>query len=64
MYPAIGCCPFCENYKKLYFNAKHLEKGLNRGAKMFGAFFFQKKVSFLANIGQWPNFSRVGPELL
>ena len=23
--------PFCENYTKLYFNAKHLEKGLNRG---------------------------------
>ena len=23
--------PFCENYAKLYSNAKHLEKGLNRG---------------------------------
>ena len=23
--------PFCENYAKLYFVAKHLEKGLNRG---------------------------------
>ena len=23
--------PFCENYAKLYFNAKHLEKGSNRG---------------------------------
>ena len=23
--------PFCENYAKLYFDAKHLEKGLNRG---------------------------------
>ena len=22
---------FCENYAKLYFDAKHLEKGLNRG---------------------------------
>ena len=22
---------FCENYEKLYFNAKHLEKGLSRG---------------------------------
>ena len=30
---------------------------------MFGAFFF-KKVFFLANIAQWPNFSGVGPELL
>ena len=23
--------PFCENYTKLYFDAKHLEKGLNKG---------------------------------
>ena len=23
--------PFCENYAKLDFDAKHLEKGLNRG---------------------------------
>ena len=23
--------PFCENYAKLYFDAKHIEKGLNRG---------------------------------
>ena len=23
--------PFCENYGKLYFDAKHLEKWLNRG---------------------------------
>ena len=22
--------PFCEDYPKLYFDAKHLEKGLNR----------------------------------
>ena len=22
--------PFCENYAKLYFDTKHLEKGLNR----------------------------------
>ena len=25
--------PFCENYAKLYFDAKHLEKGLNRGGE-------------------------------
>ena len=24
-------CPFCENYEKLYFDAKHLQKGLNKG---------------------------------
>ena len=29
--PTIGCCTFCENNAKLYFDAKHLEKGLNRG---------------------------------
>ena len=23
--------PFCENYAKLYFNVKHLQKGVNRG---------------------------------
>ena len=23
--------PFCENYAMLYFDAKHLEKGLNMG---------------------------------
>ena len=31
--------PFCKNYAKLYFDAKHLEKGLNRGGEMFGAPF-------------------------
>ena len=25
-----GAAPFCENYAKLYFDAKHLEKGLIR----------------------------------
>ena len=34
--------PFCENYVKLYFDAKHLEKGLNRGAEIFGALFSKK----------------------
>ena len=27
---------FCENYAKLYFDAKHLEKGLNRGGDRNG----------------------------
>ena len=31
MHPAIGRCPFCENYAKFYFDAKHLEKLLNGG---------------------------------
>ena len=26
-----GDALFCENYAKLYFDAKHLEKGLNKG---------------------------------
>ena len=25
-----GAATFCENYERLYFDAKHLEKGLNR----------------------------------
>ena len=32
--------PFCENYAKLYFVAKHLEKGLNRGVEVFGCPFW------------------------
>ena len=27
----IERCSFCKNYTNLYFNAKHLEKGLYRG---------------------------------
>ena len=30
LFSAIKCCPFRENYSKLYFNKKHFEKGLNR----------------------------------
>ena len=26
-----NAAPFCQNYTKLYFDAKHLENGLNRG---------------------------------
>ena len=26
----LEAAPFCENQAKLYFDAKHLEKGLNR----------------------------------
>ena len=56
----LNGAPFCENYAKLYFEAKHLEKGLNfffgGGAWNFGgpffkkSFLFHKKVSFLVNI--------------
>ena len=54
--------PFCKNYTKLYFDAKHLEKGLNRRGEIFGALFskkvafFHKKVPFLANIECCPKF--------
>ena len=34
--------PFFENYTKLHFDAKHLEKRLNRGSGIFGAFFNKK----------------------
>ena len=47
---------FCENYIWLYFDSKHLEKGLKRGEEIFGAIFFSKKVPILANIGYCPNF--------
>ena len=46
--------PFCENYAKLYFDAKHLEKGLNRGSWNVWFPFF--KTLFLSNIGCCSNF--------
>ena len=33
----IERCSFCKNYTNLYFNAKHLEKGLDRGGGGGGA---------------------------
>ena len=39
-----------ENYAKLYFHAKHLEKALNRGVVNFLVPFFQKSILF----GQYP----------
>ena len=42
MRPAIGRCPIYENYTEFYFDAKHLEMGLNEEG---GAIFlcpFQK----------------------
>ena len=39
----LNAAPFSENYTKLYFDAKHLEKGLNSeaggGGEIFGALF-------------------------
>ena len=51
-----GAALFCENYAKLYFDAKHLEKGLNRGREIFGSLFIKKRKSILTNIGSCPNF--------
>ena len=38
----LDVAPFCENYAKLYFDAKHLEKGLNRGWWNFWCLFLKK----------------------
>ena len=60
--------PFCEDYTKLYFDSKHLKKGLNRRGKIYVALFskkcsfsiksalFHKKCSFLPNIKRCPEF--------
>ena len=38
---------FCENYARLYFDTKHLEKGLMKGGKIYVApFFFRKSALF------------------
>ena len=40
--------PFCENYPKLYFDTKYLERGLNGGGgEIFGALFSKKCHFFL-----------------
>ena len=44
-----GTSPFCENYEKIYFDAKYVENGLNRGA-------VKLLMPFLVNIGHCPNF--------
>ena len=50
IFQQLDADPFCDNYVKLYFDVKHLEKGLNRGGEIFGAvfFFFSKMCPF------WP----------
>ena len=49
----LDTSPFSGNYAKLYFDAKHLEKNLNRVDGIFGVLFFKKR-PFLANIGRCP----------
>ena len=38
----LGATPFCENYAKLYFDAKYLEKRVSRGGEIFVALFLKK----------------------
>ena len=52
----LNAAPFFENYAKLYFDAKHLEKGLNRGEGVTFLVPFFRKVSFLANIERCSKF--------
>ena len=45
----INAAPLCENYAKLYFDAKHLEKVLNsgrRGVKFLGPFLKKMKLKW------------------
>ena len=48
--------PFCENYAKLYFNAKHLKRGLNREGGNFWCPFFKKKCLFWPILNAGLNF--------
>ena len=56
--------PFCENYAKLYFDVKHLEKGLNRGWWNFWWLLFKIKSALFGQYWTMPWFSRLGPNLL
>ena len=48
--------PFYENYTKLYFDAKHLKKGLNRDRGKFLVPLFQKKCLFWPILNAGLNF--------
>ena len=51
---AINAAPFCENYVKLYFDAK--QRDWTGFGEVFGALFL-KKVTFFDNIRCCPYFS-------
>ena len=38
----LNASPFCKNYAKFYFDAKHLESGLNSDWWIFWAYIFKK----------------------
>ena len=46
--------PFCENYAKIYFDAKHLEKRLNRGRGNCWGLLFKKLLFFQKKCPFWP----------
>ena len=55
-----NAAPSYENYTKLYFDAKHLEKRLNRGeggVEIFGALFLKKLPFFIKKCPFWPIFN-------
>ena len=55
---------FCENFAMFYFDAKHLEKGLDRKWWNFWSPFLQKEKKKNAHFGQYwklPKFSRLNP---
>ena len=53
-----GAAPFWENYAKFYFDAKHLEKRLNKGVVKFLVPFFSKKNAYFGQYWKLPKFSR------
>ena len=59
-----NAAPFDENYTKLYFDAKHSERGLNRGWGMtFLMPSFLKKSALSGQYRTLPYFSRICPDL-
>ena len=53
----IERCPFCQNYAKLYFDAKNLEKGLHsgwEGGEIFRTLFSKKVPFFHKKCPFWP----------
>ena len=53
-----SAAPFWENYAKFYFDAKHLEKRLNKGVVKFLVPFFSKKNAYFGQYWKLPKFSR------
>ena len=49
----LNAAPICGNYAKLYFDIKHLEKGLYRGVKFFIPFFQKKCPFFIEKCPLW-----------